>query len=133
MKYIYNNEWSGKILLLLIYSFIFFCLYKGFGKRKNIKVALCTMGKMENLYVKEFIDYYSKLGIDHIFIYDDNIPETEKISDILNQKEKEIVTIYESKSFHIDNQSTAFTKCYKNNLNKFDWFLMVDMDEFLFN
>ena len=87
---------------------------------------------MENLYAKEFIDYYSKLGIDHIFIYDDNIPETEKISDILNQKEKEIVTIYESKSFHIDNQSTAFTKCYKNNLNKFDWFLMVDMDEFLF-
>ena len=30
------------------------------------------MGKNENLYINEFINYYIKLGIDHIFIYDDN-------------------------------------------------------------
>ena len=30
------------------------------------------MGKGENLYVNEFIDYYMNLGVDHIFIYDDN-------------------------------------------------------------
>ena len=38
----------------------------------KIKIALCTMGRKENLYIKEFVDYYIKLGIDHIFIYDDN-------------------------------------------------------------
>lgn len=26
----------------------------------------------------------------------------------------------------------AFTECYNNNYHKFDWFLMVDMDEFLY-
>ena len=26
----------------------------------------------------------------------------------------------------------AFTECYKNNYIKFDWFLMLDMDEFLY-
>ena len=46
-------------------------------KANDLKVALCTMGKFENLYVKEYVDYYVKLGIDHLFIYDDNDPNTE--------------------------------------------------------
>ena len=37
-------------------------------KKKQVTVALCTMGKNENLYVKEFIEYYAKLGVDHIII-----------------------------------------------------------------
>jgi hypothetical protein len=90
------------------------------------------MGKMENKYVKEFIDYYSKLGIDHIYIYDNNQPNTEKISDALDKKYLKFVTIYDTNIFHINNQSTAFTTCYTNNYKKFDWFLMIDMDEFLF-
>ena len=32
----------------------------------------------------------------------------------------------------INHQSKAFTTCYNNNKDKFDWFLMVDMDEFLY-
>ena len=38
------------------------------------------MGKNENLYIKEFVDYYIKLGINHIFIYDDNENSTERFS-----------------------------------------------------
>jgi hypothetical protein len=98
----------------------------------NIKVALCTMGKKENLYIKEFIDYYIKLGIDHIFIYDDNDPNTEKMSDIINDSYKNIVTIYENIKNTIKNQHLAFTTCYNNNINKFDWFIMFDMDEYLY-
>lgn len=98
----------------------------------NIKVALCTMGKKENLYIKEFIDYYIKLGIDHIFIYDDNDPNTEKMSDMINDSYKNTVTIYENIKNTIKNQSIAFTTCYNNNINKFDWFIMFDMDEYLY-
>jgi hypothetical protein len=50
-------------------------------KPSKIKVALCTMGREENLYVKEFVFYYKKLGIDKIFIYDDNELNTERIKD----------------------------------------------------
>ena len=131
-KYPFNNFKKKKILLVLIYCLIFFAFYSNFKNGKGIKVALCTMGKMENLYIKEFVDYYTKLGIDHIFIYDDNEPGTEKISDALDKNHKKTVTIKETNTFHIDNQSTAFSNCYKSNIDKFDWFLMVDMDEFLF-
>ena len=62
----------------------------------NLKIALCTMGKAENLYLNEFIDYYIKLGINHIFIYDNNEPSFERMSDILDNKYKKNITIYES-------------------------------------
>ena len=63
------------IKIIFILSILFL-----FDKKKNIKVALCTMGKQENLYVKEFISYYIRLGMDKIFIYDDNDNNTEQIS-----------------------------------------------------
>ena len=89
------------------------------------------MGKNENLYVKEFVEHYIKLGVDHIYIYDDNEPNTEKFSNILGRKYENKITIYENRD-KIKNQASAFTSCYHKNLNKFDWFIMVDMDEFLY-
>jgi hypothetical protein len=90
------------------------------------------MGKRENLYAKEFIDYYIKLGFDSIFIYDDNNLNSEKISDVIDYSYKKYVTIYETKNKNIFNQSDAFTDCYIKNKQNFNWFLMVDMDEFLY-
>jgi len=59
------------------------------------------MGKEENLYAKEFIEYYIKLGFDHLFIYDNNSPNTEKIIEILENKYINQVTIYESLKMNI--------------------------------
>ena len=97
-----------------------------------IKVALCTMGKKENLYVEEFIEYYINLGIDHIFIYDDNDKDEENISNYLKKKYEKKVTIYENIKNYIKKQSNAFTNCYYNNFKEYDWFLMIDMDEYLY-
>ena len=89
-----------KIILFekLIFIIIFFNIYifSKIIKKKEIKIALCTIGKKENLYVKEFVDYYIKLGIDHIFIYDDNSPNTEKMSNIIDSTYNKHVTIYEN-------------------------------------
>lgn len=98
----------------------------------NIKVALCTMGRKENLYVKEFLDYYINIGIDHIFIYDDNDNNTEKISTMLNPVYRRYVTIYENLTNETKYQCGVYNNCYRNNNNKFDWLLMIDMDEFLY-
>ena len=102
-----------------------------FNQTSKLNIALCTMGKGENLYAKEFVDYYLKLGIDHIFIYDDNDPNTEKFTDVIGQTYKD-VTIFENIKDKIRHQSTAFTDCYERNKLKYDWFLMIDMDEFLY-
>jgi len=127
------NPFLFKIIIIISLLLIFFC--NGgtfFGKNKDIKVCLCTMGKSENLYAKEFIEYYIKLGFDHLFIYDNNSPNTEKLSQVLEEKYKNQVTIYETFKYNITNQPQAFTDCYLNNSFSFDWILMIDMDEFLY-
>ena len=126
------NQFLFKIIIISL-LFIFFCKEGSFDENnKNIKVCLCTMGKSENLYAKEFIEYYIKLGFDHLFIYDNNSPNTEKISQVLEEKYKNQVTIYETYKYNITNQPQAFTDCYLNNSLMYDWILMIDMDEFLY-
>lgn len=132
-KNILFKKLSFFIFEIIIYSLMINNqIHKIVFSHNKIKISLCTMGKNENLYAKEFVEYYIKLGIDHIFIYDDNEKNTEKISNILGRKYKNKVTIYENIRDKIRSQSSAFTNCYHNNLNKYDWFLMVDMDEYLF-
>ena len=41
------------------------------------------MGKEENLFLNEFVDYYLNLGISHMLIYDNNPSNIEKMSSIL--------------------------------------------------
>ena len=116
---------------ILFLNFLLILLLRFNSKFIKLKIAICTMGKKENLYAKEFVDYYKKLGINHIFIYDDNDPNTEKISDVIDKTYKKFVTIYESSKSFIKNQKIAFTKCYNDNKNKYDWIFMIDMDEYL--
>jgi len=135
----FNKKWlfpQIKIELIFLSLIIYNSFYNtnnhNIDVKKDIKISLCTMGKWENLYVKEFIEYYIKLGVDHIFIYDDNEPNIERLSKFIDKKYQYNVTVYDAKKLNVFNQSIAFTECYNNHNKKFDWFLMVDMDEFLY-
>ena len=42
------------------------------NEKENIKVCICTIGKQENSYIREYIEYYKNYGVDKIFLYDNN-------------------------------------------------------------
>ena len=70
-KFIMKNKNENYLIFfkcknILLVGLILFILSSK-PKKKEIKIALCTMGKRENLYAKEFINYYIKLGVDKIF------------------------------------------------------------------
>ena len=94
-------------------------------------VGICSIGRKENLYAKEFVDYYIKLGIKKIIIYDDNEINGEKFEDVLKEyiiKGKvEIINIqgFESAQF------PSYNDCYKRYGNQFDFLLFLDFDEFV--
>ena len=48
-----------------------YTILESFPKNK-LKFALCSIGKLENLNARDFIIYYLELGIDKIYIYDNN-------------------------------------------------------------
>ena len=74
-KSIYFN----KILLIISLIIIIFSLLKYFPDIsffKNIRdifapsltICLCVIAKKENLYAKEYVNHYKKLGYKHIYI-----------------------------------------------------------------
>ena len=96
-----------------------------------MKVCICTIGK-KNLYVREYVDYYKKIGIDKIFIYDNNVKNDEKFDLVLKDYiENGIVEIVDIRGQEAP-QFEAMEDCRKKNFKKYDWLLFYDMDEFIF-
>ena len=121
------------LIIVILIIFIIFIFKnktnKNFKENKTIKVALCTMGRNENLYINEFADHYLTLGVDTLFLYDDNIEEKDKFINVLPQKDS--IVIKYTKDYNIKGQNEAFNHCYSTHKNNYDWFIMVDMDEYL--
>ena len=99
---------------------------------KKQGLCLCTLGKRENLYIREFIEYYHLLGFEKIIIFDNNDINDEKIDYLLNdyirKKFVEIIDIRGIRSAQIP----SFNYCYKKYNQLYDWIAFFDFDEFLF-
>lgn len=97
----------------------------------EIKTLLCCIGKNENRYIREFVIYYKNLGVTKICLYDNNDINGEHfedvIGDFINDGFVEIID-YRGKT---KCQHQAYTECYHNNKNDYDWILFFDCDEFL--
>ena len=98
----------------------------------NLKVCLCTIGKKENLYAREFVDYYKNLGIDKIFIYDNNEKDDEKFDSVIKDYiDIGYVEIIDIRGI-VAPQIRGMEDCRKNNYMKYDWLIFYDMDEFIY-
>ena len=138
-KIISEYFFIANIILIIIkvisISFMSILLMKFMSLKSNskennkIKVALCTMGRNENLYINEFVNYHLSLGVDRIFLYDDNVDEKEKFINVITPNDS--VVIEYNKDYGLINQEQAFTHCYTKHKNEFDWIIIIDIDEFL--
>jgi len=107
----------------------------------TLKVALCAIGKDENLYVREWVEYYKKLGLEKIILYDNNDLDGEKFNEVINDYiESEFVEVIDRRGVvktikdetnGMSVQGLAYRDCYYNNYKKYDWLFFFDLDEFL--
>ena len=104
--------------------------------KKEYKYFCCYIGMMkkENLYIREFVQYYHKLGVDKFFIGDNNDIGSEKLMDVLNDYVDkgivEITNLIGKPGYrHFQKDFTKFS--YKRHKSECNWFIMVDIDEFL--
>ena len=100
-----------------------------------MKVALVVIGRLENKYVIEFVEYYKQLGIDTIFIVDNNNDDEEWFEEILTKEyilQNSINIIHYRGYKNIANfQIDTYIKIYDKFKDRFDWFMFLDFDEFL--
>ena len=94
--------------------------------------AICTIAKLENLYIKEFVEYYRNLGFKKIFLYDNNDLKGETFKEVLsNEILDDFVEIKNYRGIFTP-QKKAYNDCYINNNKYFDWIAFYDVDEFLY-
>jgi len=110
--------------------------YYNFKKINNkTKVCLCAIGKKENLYIKEFVTHYEKLGFEYFFLYDNNDENDERFEDIIQDEiNKGFVSIINYRSYRgINNnpQLTWYYDCYEKNNKAYNWIAFFDIDEYL--
>lgn len=96
-----------------------------------MQVALCAMAKCENLYINEWCDYHLSIGFDHIYIYDNNEPDGEKIVDVINDERISVVDYRGKHQASCETQVKAYNDCYKICAGNYDWVMFIDIDEFL--
>lgn len=129
-NYLFSFQLSIKIFLII--SFLLYCFL---SRKKITKVGLCVIGKLENLYAKEYIDHYKHLGYSHIFIYDNNDKKDENFENVINDEIiNGFVSIINFRGFRgirDSPQFDAYYDCYEKFNRSYDWLSFFDFDEFL--
>ena len=95
------------------------------------KVALCCIAKMENSYIRFFVEYYKNLGFDKIIIYDNNDLEGEQFEEVIKDYiDSGFVELIDFRGRPVA-QLAAYQDCYNRYNKKYDWIAFFDCDEFL--
>ncbi|MGV8093839.1 MAG: glycosyltransferase family 2 protein [Mangrovibacterium sp.] len=95
-----------------------------------MQTAICCIVKCENSYLREWVDYHFKLGFNHIYIYDNNDVDGERIEGILSDYIGKYVSIIDCRGKKAY-QSVAYTEFYNLYGDKYDWIAFIDADEFI--
>ena len=99
--------------------------------KKDIKVCICTIGKQENKYITEFIQYYKNYSIDKIFLYDNNDEDGEYFEEVIKDYiDKGFVQISNLRGIKQPG-TKALKDCYMKNNKIFDWLIFYDIDEYI--
>jgi len=96
-----------------------------------MKTCVVAIGRRENLYAREFVEHYKNLGFDNVIILDNNYGDEEHFEEVLQDYVESGFVIIENYRDQVRAQMKAYTIEYNKYKNNYDWFLMVDFDEFL--
>ena len=122
------------LIALFFLSILILLKIKYILSKRNISICLCVIAKNENLYVREFVEYYFKIGYNKIFIYDNNDNGGESFDKVINDFIKnEFVKIINFRERNTLSRPIfdAYKDCYSKNYKLYDWLSFFDMDEFL--
>ncbi len=96
------------------------------------EIAIQCIARQEELYFQEWIEHHLKLGIEHIFIYDNNDEEglEEFLKKVLSEEDFakiEVIPWHEPMPFQ---QVAALEDCVNKHKYDVKWLMSIDLDEF---
>lgn len=102
-------------------------------KVKEEKVMLCCIGRLENQYIREFVEYYKLVGVKNICLYDNNRDGEDDFHDVIGDYiDNGFVILKDYRNITTPCQLKAYNECYEEYKNEYSWIMFFDIDEFLF-
>lgn len=98
-----------------------------------MRIVVCALAKNEHLYINEWVKHYIDLGVDTIYIYDNDELNSPSIKDYIDKEYLDKVVIKNIRGMirkHL--QHDIYTGFYSKYGKTFDWCLFCDVDEYLF-
>ena len=129
---IFNNNQNFILIIFKVDIFVFFIrvsyiLINNIRNNQATKVCICTLGKEENKYIREFVIYYEKLGVDKIFLYDNNDKENEHFEEVIKDYiDNGFVEIFDWRGVEKPHLK-AINDCYIRNNIYYDWLIFYDI------
>lgn len=123
----YYIQYIILFLLDLFYKMLF-SVSRHKYKQKKYTISICAIFKNEAPYMKEWIEYYLLIGIDHFYLYNNNSEDDYK-SILQPYIDKGLVTLIEWPD--IPGQISAYKNWYENYRYETNWCTFIDLDEFL--
>ena len=128
----YLIKLSSSIIIILL---LFFSLTKTKISQENFKfnyfACFGAIARRENLYIRDLISYYLSIGFEKFILGDNNFPNIEKLSDVLqdyiNSSIVDIIEVYGSSI----SQNEFYGIIYEKYKTKCSWISFFDIDEYL--
>ena len=122
-----------KLLIIILILFIFVFIYYFFFpySNKNSNVCLCVIAKMENIYIREFIEHYKSLEVDKIIILDNNNEDGERFEEVIYDYIQSGFVIVENYRNCKKCQIKSYKECYYKYKKHYEWIMFFDVDEYL--
>lgn len=105
--------------------------------KRNAKIyrhylSIVAIFHNESHYLKEWIDFHLHLGVDHIFLYDNNSKDNPNrvLDEYISRGQ---VTCIPWPTFNsVDTQNSAYAHAIHWNREECRWMMFIDVDEFVF-
>ena len=94
-------------------------------------VLLCGIGKMENNYIREWVEHNKKIGFDNICLIDNNDVDGERFEDVIGDYIDSGYVILENARGKFQYQIQSYNVYYEKYKDKYEWIAFFDIDEFL--
>lgn len=96
-----------------------------------MKLLLCCIVKMENLYLRDFVEFYKNMGVTNIVLYDNNDVNGEYPQQVIGDYISSGYVIYKDVRGKYRYQLEAYDQCYKEYRGQYDWIAFFDVDEYV--
>ncbi|XP_058187161.1 glycosyltransferase family 92 protein RCOM_0530710-like [Rhododendron vialii] len=99
------------------------------SSRKKHQMCVCTMLRNQARFMREWVVYHARIGVQSWFIYDNN--SDDDISSLIESLDDENFNITRHVWPWIKSQEAGFAHCALRARNSCEWIGFIDVDEFL--